>query len=368
MHDSPNPSWREVIERHHSTLVDELAASLDSAFDAERVRSTAEIERVRREAAVELDTARSRAAEEIERERGRAAAEMAAECERSALERESERAVSAADLEHLRIETASQIERRRQEIIGYWNQNARRFRQTDSHSAILRLLAEIAAEHATRLVVVMIENGQVVERRGIHERELIVPVRESAAIAEAIDTRDPVVAAVSASEISAPLAEAFAESGGKAYLFPLVTRQEVMAVLLASGDVQPVALELLSGMAALRIEGLVASEPKKAAVVRSGWDALSEEDQRLHLQAQRVARVKVAELRLYHADELRKGVAERNIYGTLEDQIETIRTLFLQTFLSKTPTMVDYLHLELVRSLAHDDERLLGESYPGPMV
>jgi hypothetical protein len=30
--------------------------------------------------------------------------------------------------------------------------------------------------------------------------------------------------------------------------------------------------------------------------------------------------------------------------------------------------MVDYLHLEIVRSLAHDDDRLLGSSYPGPMV
>jgi hypothetical protein len=30
--------------------------------------------------------------------------------------------------------------------------------------------------------------------------------------------------------------------------------------------------------------------------------------------------------------------------------------------------MVDYLHLEIVRSLAHDDERLLGAGYPGPMA
>jgi hypothetical protein len=30
--------------------------------------------------------------------------------------------------------------------------------------------------------------------------------------------------------------------------------------------------------------------------------------------------------------------------------------------------MVDYLHLEILRSLAHDDDRLLGPEYPGPMV
>jgi hypothetical protein len=30
--------------------------------------------------------------------------------------------------------------------------------------------------------------------------------------------------------------------------------------------------------------------------------------------------------------------------------------------------MVDYLHLEMVRSLADDDAILLGPSYPGPLV
>jgi hypothetical protein len=30
--------------------------------------------------------------------------------------------------------------------------------------------------------------------------------------------------------------------------------------------------------------------------------------------------------------------------------------------------MVDYLHLELVQTLANDDPDLLGNNYPGPMV
>ena len=33
-----------------------------------------------------------------------------------------------------------------------------------------------------------------------------------------------------------------------------------------------------------------------------------------------------------------------------------------------SPTMVDYLHLELVRSFADDDARMLGPDYPGPLV
>jgi hypothetical protein len=33
-----------------------------------------------------------------------------------------------------------------------------------------------------------------------------------------------------------------------------------------------------------------------------------------------------------------------------------------------TPSMVDYLHLELVATLAHGDELLLGADYPGQML
>ena len=313
MHDSQTLTWREVVEKYHSTLVDELTATLDSAFDAERTRSSAEIERVLRDA-------------------------------------------------------ASEMERGRREITESHNQDVRRLKQADSRPAIFELLVELAHVHASRVVVLAIESGQVVARRGIDERDLTIAPRDAAAIASAVETKDPVIAMGSPAEISEPLAAAFADPGGKVYLFPLVTRQEVVAVLLASGEATPASLELLSGVAALKLETLPATVEKSATVERSGWSALSEEDQKLHLQAQRVARVKVAELRLYHSEELRKGVAERNIYGCLRDQIETIRTSFLQTFLSKSPTMVDYLHLELVRGLAHDDDRLLGETYPGPMV
>ena len=52
----------------------------------------------------------------------------------------------------------------------------------------------------------------------------------------------------------------------------------------------------------------------------------------------------------------------------LREQIDTARQQFQKSFLSKSPTMVDYLHLEILRSLAHDDDRLLGQNYPGPMV
>jgi hypothetical protein len=125
----------------------------------------------------------------------------------------------------------------------------------------------------------------------------------------------------------------------------------------------------------MRLESLLPPAPayKKAdealpAAERLSWDALSPEDQKLHLRAQRIARVRVAEMRLDHEKELRSGVASSDIYTALQPAIDSARNEFLQNFLAKSSTMVDYLHLEMLRGLAHDDDRLLGRNYPGPMV
>ena len=55
------------------------------------------------------------------------------------------------------------------------------------------------------------------------------------------------------------------------------------------------------------------------------------------------------------------------IYASLEAQIDAAREKFREKHMS-APTMVDYLHLEMVRSLAEDDAILLGPNYPGPLV
>ena len=81
-----------------------------------------------------------------------------------------------------------------------------------------------------------------------------------------------------------------------------------------------------------------------------------------------MARVRIAEMRLYNEADLRNGVLSADIYGALRPVIDTARHQFLHEFLAKSPTMVDYLHLEILSSLAHDDDRLLGHNYPGPMV
>ena len=58
----------------------------------------------------------------------------------------------------------------------------------------------------------------------------------------------------------------------------------------------------------------------------------------------------------------------RVLYGALAEPIDAARASFRESFFGPCPSMVDYLHLELLRTLAHDEPELLGETYPGVMV
>lgn len=113
---------------------------------------------------------------------------------------------------------------------------------------------------------------------------------------------------------------------------------------------EPLAVELLEKLAVL------SAPPKRSSPVL---------DQDLPLRAQRFARVKVAEIQLYDATAVKRGRAARDLYGTLKPQIDAAREAFRERFLMAGQQVADYLHTELLRTLANDDAELLGPSYPG---
>ncbi|MEP6714771.1 MAG: hypothetical protein ABJC09_04315 [Terriglobia bacterium] len=337
-------SWREVIEKHQTALAEEIAVRLDSQLQR------AVLHAIERERAV--------AEENVTRARADA--------------RETTLRATAESL----------------------NQALRRLRQAANRPEALRFLAEGTGPWSTQVVVLAIEHDRatVTAARGLSlpvpELPAAFPIETAPALAAVFESRDPVTSLVSNTEISPLLASAF---GGpaerKVYLFPVLERGMATAILAACGETAPAPLELLCEAAGMRLDGLAAEAAPTvtplpnpvlvniggqvtppAGPERRKWDELSPDDQQLHLKAQRMARVRIAEIRLQHADGLRKGAADGNLYGALCVQIDAARTEFLQAFLSKSPTMVDYLHLEILRSLAHDNDRILGEKYPGPMV
>jgi hypothetical protein len=87
-----------------------------------------------------------------------------------------------------------------------------------------------------------------------------------------------------------------------------------------------------------------------------------------HLRAQRFARVRIAEIQLYHAAQVKSGRASGNLYGALSARIDAAREAYRQLFLTPAGGIPDYVHQELVKTLANDDAALLGPAYPGPMA
>ena len=328
-------TWRELVEKHHHAMVDELSAQIVS----------------------ELESAVEQA---IAAERSEATSKLAFACE--------------------------EARRARTEAL---NQALRRLRQAVGEEQILRHLAEGCAPYTARSVVLVFENHQarVVAAQG-YEKQFMFDIASAPAVLTAIESRDPVTALATEGELSPELANAFASvPADKAYLFPLSARHSVVAMLIAAGPALSAPIELLCEAAGMRLETLQpVAIPKPPVLIqlaattpagqaaggqageKRSWENLSPEDQRLHLQAQRTARLRVAEMRLYHEVELRSGVANGDIYAALQTPIDSARTQFLQTYLSKSHSMVDYLHLEILRSLAQEDDRLLGQRYPGPMV
>jgi len=358
MHDGSAPEWRQTIDRHHAALVEDLTAQLDAEIESSIVRAVSD-ERKRN------DDERKR----IDDERARADAELA-----TAVMEERTRASEAA----------------RRRLSESLNQTLRRIRQTSAEHETLQLLLEDSASCAERAVVVLIENNQAriaawraAALRGDDEDNAPIDLAEAAAIASCVESRDPLVALAAPGEISPILASALNGTDaatGKVYLFPITVRQNTLALLLASGEVVPAPLELLCEGVGMKLESLDAPVPlvpvapaEKAPLVQianaaTTWTKLTPEEQALHLRAQRTAKVRVAQIRISESEALRKGTQAHDIYGALRPSIDAARAEYRQAYISQTPTMVDYLHLEMIRSLAHEDSRLLGEDYPGPIA
>ena len=273
----------------------------------------------------------------------------------------------------------------RRETADQLNQAVRRMRQATETGEILFALLDAAAAFATGVAIFLVEGdvAKGLRLRGAAETAgdfaaLAIPLAEAAALAAAVESRDPVVTATTPAGVSAHLAAFLVHpEDGRASIFPVVARDAVVALAYAWGVVEGPPIELLAEVAGAVWSGTRKPEPAPAELIgiapaaagpASPWERLSAEEQSLHLRAQRFARVRVAEMRLRHAAEVQSGRAHGDLYGALAEPIDAARASFRESFFGPCPSMVDYLHLELLRTLAHDDPELLGETYPGVMV
>lgn len=342
------------------------------------------------------------------------------------VESEVESRVTAAMEAAVRGAVADAVGESRRAMAEELNQAVRRLRQAGDADDVYSVLLDVTAPFCEQAVVFSIHDKQVRAERmrrpapghavdgagSASLPPLAFPVSDAAAFTTVLDTRDPVVAMSTPAEVSPALVGLFGHKPDeRVYLFPLADGGRVAGIFYAASRVQAPFVELLAEVAGLRLQTLTQvpaaiaaaaaatapasatpQQPPSQLVSISGsysappaalpaaarennqprqhkeWWDLSRQEQQLHLAAQRFARVLVAEMRLATPEEFRRGRAARNIYGALKQPIEEARQKFRETHMNVSPTMVDYLHLEMVRSLADDDPDNLGPDYPGPLV
>jgi hypothetical protein len=288
---------------------------------------------------------------------------------------------------------AEQRELVRCEVAENLNQAVRMLRQAEDFQEVSAVLVDTSAAFCRLLAVFSIE-GETVRAariRGVSDAAveefctLEFPLQQAAAFLGAVQAGDPVIAMTTPREVSPSLWETFGhKTDDRAYILPIFVREKPVGLIYAAGLVEMPQLELLAQAAALVLEvrtrppeparkqELVMIQGGRPTAIERGvpasWAELTPPDQEIHLRAQRFARVQVAGLKLFSPDIVKRGRGSKNLYAALQKDIDSSREIFRQTFLAATPTMVDYYHLELLRTLANDDASLLGENYPGPLV
>ncbi len=284
-----------------------------------------------------------------------------------------------------------------------FNQITRRLDQAEDMTAWTAALLDGALAVAPRAFLFSVLSGELVyEGSRAPEGEtfpaldgLRLALDAAPAFRGVVESLDTVISLANEGEISGALVTALAlDESSRLALLPIVTartekERRVAAVLAAPGHQTPSdipALELLACIAGLSLDlrqaalkaatnvpagqllgiaSTAGSAPPVHVVVDTA--KLTKDEQELHARAQRFARVRVAEMRLYKANAVKEGRESHDLYVALLNEIESARDQYRQDFFS-TPTMIDYLHVELVRTLANDDASMLGPDYPGPLA
>ena len=85
-----------------------------------------------------------------------------------------------------------------------------------------------------------------------------------------------------------------------------------------------------------------------------------EQEQKLHDDAKRFARLLVSEIKLYNEAQVSAGRENRDLYDRLKDDIERSRRMYVERVPYQIHSTTNYFYEELVRTLANGDPTLLG--------
>jgi hypothetical protein len=92
------------------------------------------------------------------------------------------------------------------------------------------------------------------------------------------------------------------------------------------------------------------------------------EEEKLHTDAKRFARLLVSEIKLYNEHHVSEGRSNRDLYLRLKRDIDRSREMYEKRISPVVSRKIDYFHDEIIRILGDNDPATLGSDYPGPRV
>ena len=162
---------------------------------------------------------------------------------------------------------------------------------------------------------------------------------------------------------------AWAQASAEAPAAPLPeSRLESQGV----GEWPPTA-EAVSSLAieeALPAESIQAQEPAPIPEPEAEAQEIQPvpEEERLHSDAKRFARLLVAEIKLYNEHHVVEGRENGDLYLRLKRDIDRSREMYEKRVSPTVARKIDYFHDEIIRILGDNDPSTLGSDYPGPRV
>lgn len=269
----------------------------------------------------------------------------------------------------------------RRELADRLNHAVRGLIQAETTNQWKEIFLDAVAAFCDRVALFRVSSEDLIleASRGLSNKNIVVKRSSAPALTHAIDLRETIVAACVPSELSPEIAAIGDEGTGKVYLVPVRNGDNVPGIVVTAGVTEQSAIELLANVAGLTLQTIqshttgianIAPAVTKSQVEPSvpSWTSFPRETQQLHARAQRFARRKIAEMQLHHASAVQAGRRMSNLYSSLQPQIDAAREQFKEEFANGEREMTDYLHAELVSTLANDDEILLGADYPGPLA
>jgi hypothetical protein len=92
------------------------------------------------------------------------------------------------------------------------------------------------------------------------------------------------------------------------------------------------------------------------------------EEEKLHSDAKRFARLLVSEIKLYNEHHVVEGRENHDLYLRLKRDIDRSREMYEKRVSPSVSRKIDYFHDEIIRILGDNDPSTLGSDYPGPRV